>query len=101
MVTVAARDRSSGSTLKDEDVLPTRPLKNILGDASKLISAPYAVIPFPELRKVSYFGFADDDANDLRRIMPLVINIKRTGLPFLRSSDPHAVLGSHSGSSHG
>jgi adenylate cyclase len=81
MVTVAARDPSSGSTLKDDDILPTRPLKNILGDASKLISASYAVIPFSELRKVSYFGFADDDANDLRRTMPLAININGQVFP--------------------
>jgi adenylate cyclase len=75
MVTAAARDRSSGLSLKDDDILPTQALKNVSGDISKLISAPYAVIPFPELRKVSYFGFADVDANDLRRTVPLVINI--------------------------
>ena len=75
MITAAARDHSSGLSLKDDDILPTRPLKNVSGDIAKLISAPYAVVPFPELRKVGYFGFADVDANDLRRTVPLIINI--------------------------
>ncbi len=80
MVTVAARDPDSRNTLKDEDILPTRPFTHIKGDIAALQSAEHAVIPFPELRKVSYFGFADADANDSRRSLPLVINIH--GLVF-------------------
>ncbi len=81
MVTVSARE-SVGSTLKDDsESLPTRPLKNIQGDRSSLISYPYAIIPFPELRKVSYFGFADADANDLRRLIPLIIDINDKVFP--------------------
>ena len=75
MITGAARDPSSGSPLTDEDILPTRPLKNIIGDTAKVISASHAVIPFPELRKVSYFAFVDDDPGELRRNMPMIINI--------------------------
>jgi adenylate cyclase len=75
MITVAARDPSSGSTLTNEDILPTQPLKNIMGDTAKVTLATHAVIPFSELRKVSYFGFADDDPNELRRNMPMIVNI--------------------------
>jgi adenylate cyclase len=74
MVSVAAGDPIGGSSLKNDDGL-TRPLKNIVGDANSLLAYPFAVIPFAELRKVSYFGFAEANAGDLRRTLPLVVNI--------------------------
>lgn len=76
MVTVAAGDPLNGSDLKNlADTLPTRPLKNITGNIDALITSPKAIIPFPELRKVSYFGFAEAEANESRRVIPLVLNI--------------------------
>jgi len=80
MVTVAASD-PGGSSLQDDDLLPTKPLKNIIGDPGQIISWPRAVIPFPELRKVSYFGFADFDASESHRIVSLLVNINGKVLP--------------------
>jgi adenylate cyclase len=74
----------TGKTFKDADFLPTRPLKNVTGDISKLLSAPSANLPIPVLRKVSYFGFANEDTTGgVRRTMPLMVNINGTVLPSL------------------
>jgi adenylate cyclase len=74
MVVAAAFD-PDGSALEGKDLLPTRPLKNVHGDVSALLSGSNVIIPFPELRKATYFGFADTDATDQRRLMPLVMNV--------------------------
>ncbi len=70
--------------LTNEEMLPTRPLPNVTGDISKLISAPYATMPFPELRKESYFGFANENGESgggVRRKDPLVVNISGRVMP--------------------
>jgi len=84
MVTAAARDQDARTFPKEEDLLPTRPLKHVVGDAGKLLSADGALLPFPELRKQSYFGFADEDvegAGGVRRTLPLVVNIHGSVMP--------------------
>jgi len=84
MVTASATTVDFQSPVADEDILPTRPLKNVLGDAQSLISSQYALIPFPTLRKVTYFGFAEepgDTAGGVKRRMPLVINVNGRILP--------------------
>lgn len=83
MVTAAQRE-DLALPLKEDDFLPTRPFKNVIGDTSKLLSAKSARLPFPALRKKSYFGFADEDTKGgVRRTMPLVINIDGQILPSL------------------
>ena len=72
MVTGAANE---GLTpLKPQDALPTRPLPHVTGDISPLSGSPYAIVPFTGLRKQSYFGFVDSPG-EVRRTMPLVINV--------------------------
>lgn len=83
LITAAARGDSM-TELSDADLLPTRPLKNVVGDTSQLLSAQSALLPFPALRKASYFGFADEEASGgIRRTMPLVVNIGGKVLPSL------------------
>ena len=84
MVTAASRDGSGGGhDLQREDTLPTRPLIHITGDIGKVTSDPRADVPFRELRTVSYFGFADADAQGTQREMPLVVNIGGQIFPSL------------------
>ncbi len=76
MVSIAVGDPATGSDLKKpEETLPTLPLKKVNGNIDALISSPEAVIPFPELRQVSYFGFGEAEGNESRRVIPLVVNI--------------------------
>ncbi len=59
-------------------------MKHVTGDITKLLSAPYAVLPFPALRKVSYFGFADENGESgggLRLSDPMVVNIAGKIMP--------------------
>jgi adenylate cyclase len=73
----------SGPTLNDDVIGPTQPLKRVQGDISHLIFYRHADLPFPELRKVSYFGFVAAPADDLRRTMPLVVNFNGQVFPSL------------------
>ncbi len=84
MVTGSKRE-DSAPPLKDEDFPPTRPLKNVTGDVSKLFGSKSALIPFPALREKSYFGFVDEEggAGGVRRSMPLVVNVDGKILPSL------------------
>ena len=84
MVTASARTFDSQAPITDEDLLPTRAIKNVTGDIHALTSSPDAILPFPALRKVTTFGFADetgDTAGGVRRKVPLVININGRILP--------------------
>ena len=83
VVTASQRDPEM-APLNDEDMLPTRPLKNVTGDISQLTYSKSGRIPFPALRKVSYFGFADEDTSSgVRRSVPLVVNINGEIMPSL------------------
>jgi adenylate cyclase len=83
MITAASSDLSSDSDLEHEDLLPTRPLSHIRGDIAGMASVPHAIVPFPALRKVSYFGFADATPEELRRKIPLAVNINGKVFPSL------------------
>ncbi len=83
MVTASHRGEEGVEALTDEkELLPTRPLKNVIGKVEGLLSSPGATLPFPALRKETYFGFADEPGK-VRRIMPLVVNINGKILPSL------------------
>jgi adenylate cyclase len=75
MITASKRGEDTGAPLTDlPALLPTRPFKNVSGDIKNLPSSLDAELPIPELRKETYFGFADEPGR-IRRIMPLVVNI--------------------------
>jgi len=66
------------------NILPTRPLKNVIGDVTKLLSYPSAVLPFAALRKESYFGFANENGESgggSRRTDPLMVNVDGKIMP--------------------
>ncbi len=74
----------SESDESDKGLLPTRPLKHVNGDISKLITGPHAHLPFPELRKETYFGFVNENGNGgggTRNTDPLVINFGGKVMP--------------------
>jgi adenylate cyclase len=54
---------------------PTRPLTQVEGDISQLVGDAHALLPFPQLRAVSWYGFADtpQEADGIRRQIPLVV----------------------------
>ena len=83
MVTAAARTNDFQPPVTDEDLLPTKAFKNVLGDTGALLFSKYAVLPFPALRKVNFFGFADEtgEKGGVRRKMPLVVNVGGRILP--------------------
>jgi adenylate cyclase len=81
LVTGAKRGEGMSPPLTDDQtLLPTRPFKNVTGDIRRLSSSPDASLPFPELRKESYFGFVDE-LGRIRRIMPMVVNVNGHILP--------------------
>lgn len=81
LITAAQRENET-SPLTEQEMLPTRPLSHVIGDISSLYSSKSARLPFPALRKVSYFGFADEDSSfGVRRSMPMVVNINGLVLP--------------------
>jgi len=70
--------------LTDEEMLPTKPLKHVTGDITRLLSSPYATMPFPELRKETYFGFANENGESgggVRLNDPLVVNVAGRVMP--------------------
>jgi adenylate cyclase len=83
MISAASSDESSGLTLEKDDTGPTKPLTRLHGDTRALSPSPFAIVPFPELRQVSTFGFADADAEHLRRLIPLVVSINGKVFPSL------------------
>jgi adenylate cyclase len=81
MVTSAQRGANTTEPLSDDaELLPTRPFQHVTGNIGNLLSAKDAVLPFPALRKETYFGFADEPGKT-RRIMPLVVNVNGKILP--------------------
>ena len=65
------------------DAGPTRPLKDVRGDISLLVGDNYAFRPFPELRRESFYGFADTpkEKDGLQREIPLAVRIGREVYP--------------------
>jgi adenylate cyclase len=56
---------------------PTRPLTNIEGDISQIHGDEHALVPFPELKAVAPYGFADAPraSDGVIREVPLVIRV--------------------------
>ena len=75
MITGAALEQD-GSDIKSEDLGPTQPLSHVQGDIGKLRYDPLLILPFQQLRQVSYFGIVDADADTDRRVLPLVVNVE-------------------------
>jgi|GEM_PF-2202392 len=70
--------------LTAQSLLPTRPFTHVNGDTSQVLSAPNATLPFPALRKVSYFGFANENPESgggSRRTDPMIVNVAGMILP--------------------
>jgi adenylate cyclase len=82
MVSGASFD-DDGSSPQLADLLPTEPLKNVIGDTSAMRSGAKAIVPFPELRQVSYFGFVTAPSENLRRMMPLVLDFNGSIFPSI------------------
>ena len=56
---------------------PTRPLTHVEGDVGRLPGDKFALLPFPQLREESWFGFADTPPgrDGIRREIPLVVRV--------------------------
>lgn len=64
---------------------PTRPLTHVEGDISRLLGDETALLPFPALRAVSLYGFADTPPGDdgIRREIPLAVRVGKEVYPSL------------------
>jgi adenylate cyclase len=64
---------------------PTRPLTQVEGDISQLIGDAHAILPFAQLRAVSWYGFADTppEGDGIRRQVPLVVRVGDRVYPSL------------------
>ena len=64
---------------------PTKPLRQVEGDISKLDGDEHAFIPFPQLRATSLYGFANTPPgpDGIRRDIPLVVRVGKEVYPSL------------------
>jgi adenylate cyclase len=64
---------------------PTKPLPHVVGDLRLIEGDEHAILPFPQLRTVSWYGFADvsPGSDGMRRWMPLVIRVGKEVYPAL------------------
>lgn len=64
---------------------PTRPFRRVEGDISRLNGDTQALLPYPLLRAVSWYGFADapPGGDGLRRRIPLVVRVGNDVFPSL------------------
>ncbi len=64
---------------------PTKPLPHVVGDIRRLAGADHADIPFPQLRDVSLYGFADmqPGSDGIGREVPLVVRVGQEVYPHL------------------
>ncbi len=74
---------------------PTKPLVHVVGDSGKLLSDAHALLPFPALRAVSWYGFADTPPgrDGIRREVPLVVRVGKTVYPSLSLQTLMAYFG--------
>ncbi len=74
-VVVAAATSSDPVEVRPGPPGPTEPLRGIAGDAGRIFGDAHALIPFPELRAVSRWGFADAPraSDGIIREVPLLI----------------------------
>lgn len=64
---------------------PTQPITDVQGDIGQLIGEKDAIRPFPRLRAVSLYGFADTPhgADGVQREIPLVVRVNDRVYPSL------------------
>lgn len=64
---------------------PTKPLRHVTGNITKVIGDAHAFIPFPQLRTASLYGFADSPPglDGIRREIPLVVRVGQEVYPSL------------------
>jgi adenylate cyclase len=64
---------------------PTKPFRQVVGDIRLIEGNEYAYLPFPQLRAVSLYGFADvsPGSDGMRRWMPLVLRVGQEVYPSL------------------
>ncbi len=84
VVTAAFRNSEPGEPAPGMEG-PTRPLQNVVGDLDRLLGDKDAVRPFPLLRAVSRYGFADipQGSDGVQREIPVVVRIGRDVFPSL------------------
>jgi adenylate cyclase len=84
LITGAMSDLESARTA-EEDLGLTRPITQITGDISKVQGSSTGVLPIPELRAHSYFGFVNSNPSHdgIRRTLPLVIRMGNHLYPSL------------------
>ena len=64
---------------------PTKPIRRVEGDISRLDGDEHAFIPFPQLRAASLYGFANTPPgpDGIRRHIPLVVRVGKEVYPSL------------------
>ena len=64
---------------------PTKPLTQVEGKISQLVGDTYALVPYPRLRAVSWYGLADTphEADGIQRNIPLVVRVGDRAYPSL------------------
>lgn len=85
VVTAAVRSSRPGVPPLPGNAGPTQPLKNIEGNISQLLGDQDAIRPFPLLRAVSRYGFADtpQGRDGVQREIPVVVRIGQEVFPSL------------------
>ncbi len=83
MVSAGVTNSEPGAEALDEG--PTRPLTNVEGDTSRLLGDEHALKPFPQLRALSRYGFADTPhgPDGVQREVPAVVRVGREVYPSL------------------
>lgn len=84
-VVTAAVTSADTPEYESPPVGPTRPLTDIQGDASKIYGDEHAMVPFPELKAVAPYGFADAPraSDGVIRQVPLVVRVGEQVFPSL------------------
>ncbi|SDR68421.1 adenylate/guanylate cyclase domain-containing protein [Opitutus sp. GAS368] len=84
-VVTAAVTSSDPPEYESPPVGPTRPLTHIEGDISQLYSDRHALVPFPALKAIAPYGFADAPrtTDGVIREVPLVIRLDGQVFPSL------------------
>lgn len=64
---------------------PTRPIRQVEGDVAALYGDNHAIIPFPQLRQASYYGFVDAPrgTDGIIRELPMVVRVGHNVYPSL------------------
>ena len=84
VVTAAVTSADAGEPAPGQEG-PTRPLPHVEGDIGRLLGEPDAIRPFPQLRAVSLYGFADapHGPDGVQREIPLAVRVGNEAYPSL------------------